>query len=97
MFSHRGYSNSIIGQLGFNGVDLPLFGGLVVDNTNHDLAKSEDMARATFFAIFEFAKKKNCNCKFADLSSWWPQVKAFLETDNGETGKKRQILGVPPR
>ena len=32
---------------GFNGVDV-LFGGFVVDNTNHDLVKSEDMGKKYF-------------------------------------------------
>ena len=96
-FSHQGFENSTIGQAGFNGVDPPLFGGLVVDNTNWNPGKSADMARNTFFAIYEFAKKKNCKCKFADISTWWPQVEEFLRASNWDLEGKRQILDVPPR
>ena len=96
-FSHSGYQNMILGQFGFNGVDVPFFGGFVVDNTNHDLQKSEEMARSTFFAIHEWAKKKDCNCKFADLGSWWPTVLDFLRADNGDLERKRLILNVPKR
>jgi len=96
-YSHRGFHNPWYGQYGFNGYDVPVLGGLVVDNTNHDLPKSEEMARATFFALYEFAKKKGCECKFAPLNSWWPTVSAFLRANNGDLDNKRRILGVPLR
>lgn len=96
-YSHKGYQNMVIGQFGFNGVDVPFFGGFFVDNTNHDLVKSEEMARNTFFAIFQFARNKDCNCKFADIRSWWPQVMDFLKADNGDLETKRRILNVPRR
>jgi RHS repeat-associated protein len=96
-YSHRAYQNMIIGQFGFNGVDFPFFGGFVVDNTDHDLAKSEEMARATFFALYEFAKNKDCKCKFADLRGWWPTVTEFLNASNEDIERKRRILNVPKR
>lgn len=96
-YSHRGFNNSWYGQYGSNGYDVPFFGGFVVDNTNHDLAKSEEMARATFFAIYDFAKKKGCHCRFDSLNNWWPTVSAFLRADNDDLEKKRLILNVPLR
>jgi RHS repeat-associated protein len=96
-FSHRGFSNSVIGQFGFNGVDLPFFGGFVVDHTNHEIEKSEEMARTTFYALLEWAKRKDCKCQFSDIGSWWPQVTEFLKASNGDPEKKRRILNVPRR
>jgi hypothetical protein len=55
------------------------------------------MARSTFFAIFEWARKKDCNCKFEDLSTWWPVVTEFLNAGNGDIENKRRILNVPRR
>src|SRR5262249_975917 len=50
-FSHRGFSSPYVGQAGSNGIDVPGFAGLVVDNTNHDVGKSAEMVSATWFAI----------------------------------------------
>lgn len=99
-FSHRGFSSSLIGQAGSNGTDYPLFGGLVVDNTNHDVGKSAEMAGATWFAIRDWIRTKRCKCADqgdTNVHSWWPRVIQFLERDNSELETKRQILGVPLR
>ena len=96
-FSHGGFENPVIGQTGFNGVDPPIIGGLVVDNTNWDISKSADMARNTLFALLEFAKHKDCNCSFQDMNTWWPQVAEFLRTSNSRKERKREILDVPLR
>lgn len=96
-YSHSGFDNPVIGQYGFNGVDWPLFGGFVVDHTNHDLGKSDEMARNTFFALYEFARKKDCRCTFADIGTWWPQVAEFLKASNSDVEGKRKPLGVPQR
>lgn len=96
-YSHRGFENSLYGQAGYNGRDFPIIGFFLVDNTNNNLGSSEEMARATFYAIYNFAKKKRCDCAFPPLNSWWPRVSAFLMADDGDLEGKRLILGVPPR
>ena len=48
MFSHKGFSSSWYGQFGYNGVDWPVFGGPVVDNTSHDTGKAAEMVAATW-------------------------------------------------
>ncbi len=96
-YSHRGFENPVYGQLGFNGHDFPIVAGFFVDNTNYHLSNSEEMARATFYDLYEFKKKMGCKCTFPDLNSWWPTVSAFLEADNGDPEKKRIILNVPVR
>ncbi|HLN99780.1 MAG TPA: RHS repeat-associated core domain-containing protein, partial [Pyrinomonadaceae bacterium] len=96
-FSHRGFYNAKYGQLGFNGVDLPILGGFVVDNTNHDVMKAEDMARATFFALYELGQGKGCDCKFPGIDSWWGTVMDFLKANNDDLGTKQSILDVPLR
>ena len=96
-YSHAGFQSSMYGQFGFNGVDFPVIGGFFVDNTNWHLERSDEMARNTFFAIYEFAKKKDCKCTFADIGTWWPQVAEFLKASNGDQEGKRRILDVPVR
>ena len=99
-FSHRGFSNPYIGQAGSNGRDLPIFGGLVVDNSNHEVGNAAEMAKATWFAIRDWIKVQKCRCGDqgdTNVHSWWPQLIQFLETDNRELERKRQILGVPRR
>jgi hypothetical protein len=99
-YSHRGFSNPYIGQAGSNGTDWPGFGGLVVDNTNHDVGKAAEMANATWFAIRDWIKAHKCKCGDqgdTNVHSWWPQVIQFLETSNSQLETKRQILGVPLR
>jgi RHS repeat-associated protein len=96
-YSHSGFQSSMYGQFGFNGVDFPVIGGFVVDNTNWHPEKSDEMARNTFFAIYEFARKKDCKCTFADIGTWWPQVAAFLNTSNSDQIGKRRILDVSLR
>jgi hypothetical protein len=96
-YSHSGFQSSMYGQFGFNGVDFPGFGGFVVDNTSWHPEKSDEMARNTFFALFEFARKKDCKCTFADISTWWPQVAEFLKASNYDPEGKRRILDVPVR
>jgi RHS repeat-associated protein len=90
-FSHRGFYSPAYGQL---------FGGYAVDDTNNDVGKASDMASATWFAIRDWIKAKKCKCGDqgdTEVHKWWPQVTAFLETDNDEKEKKRQILDVPRR
>jgi RHS repeat-associated protein len=96
-YSHRGFENSWYGQFGFNGHDFPFFAGFFVDHTNYNLDSSEEMARATFYNLYEFKKKKGCNCTFPDLDSWWPTVSAFLNAADGDLENKRIILNVPVR
>jgi RHS repeat-associated protein len=99
-FSHKGFSNPFIGQAGYNGRDLPGFGGLVVDHTNHDVGKAAEMAAATWFAIRDWIRAHKCHCVDqgdTNVASWWPQVIHFLETDNDQLETKRRILGVPAR
>jgi RHS repeat-associated protein len=96
-FSHGGFENPTIGQYGFNGVNPPVVAGFYVDNTNNDINKSADMARNTLFAIYEFAKKKDCKCTFTNIDTWWPQVVEFLKASNSDAEGKRKILDVPMR
>ena len=99
-FSHRGFNSPYVGQAGSNGIDVPGFGGLVVDNTNHDVGKSAEMVSATWFAIRDWIRAKKCNCGDqgdTGVEKWWPQVISFLEADNDQLETKRQILGVPRR
>jgi RHS repeat-associated protein len=93
-FSHRGFGNSIIGQ------GQALWDVLSVDYTNHDVGKAAEMAGATWFAIRDWIKTKKCECGDqgdTNVEKWWPQVIAFLETDNDQLERKRRILGVPKR
>ena len=72
----------------------------MVDNTNHDVGKAAEMAGATWFALRDWIKAHKCRCGDqgdTSVHSWWPIVIQFLETDNGELERKRQILGVPQR
>jgi len=99
-YSHKDFSNSYYGQAGSNGTDYPIIGGLVVDNTNHDVGKAAQMASATWFAIRDWIKAKKCKCGDqgdTNVNSWWPQVMEFLKTDNSQLERKRQILGIPSR
>ncbi len=99
-FSHRGYGNSIIGQFGYNGTDVPFFGGFFVDNTNHDIGKSVQMAAATWFAIRDWIKAHKCKCGDqgdTNVAAWWPQVMEFLNIANGDIEGKRRALDVPRR
>lgn len=99
-FSHRGFSSSYIGQAGSNGSDFPGLGGLVVDNTNHDVGKAAEMVSATWFAIRDWIRTRKCNCGDqgdTDVHKWWPQVISFLEADNNQLEAKRQTLDVPQR
>ncbi len=93
-FSHRGFGNPVIGQ------GQALWDILSVDYTNHDVGKAAEMAGATWFAIRDWIKAKKCECGDqgdTDVKKWWPRVIAFLETDNDQLERKRQILGVPRR
>ena len=99
-FSHRGYDSSLIGQFGSNGTDLPIVGGFLVDNTNHDIGKSVQMAAATWFAIRDWIKVHKCLCDDqgdTSVDTWWPQVMKFLSLPNNDIEGKRQALGVPIR
>jgi RHS repeat-associated protein len=99
-FSHRGFSNTFIGQFGSNGTDVPFFGGFLVDNTNHSVGKSAQMAAATWFAIRNWIKAKKCSCKDegdTNVNAWWPQVMEFLMADNSDLDNKRRILGLSRR
>lgn len=99
-FSHRGYGNSYYGQFGYNGTDVPFFGGFFVDNTNHKIGKSAQMAAATWFAIRDWIKAHKCRCGDqgdTNVAAWWPQVMDFLSKDNGDIEGKRRALGLPPR
>lgn len=99
-FSHAGYGNSFIGQFGHNGTDVPFFGGFFVDNTNHDVGKSAQMAAATWFAIRDWVKAHKCFCGDqgdTNVAAWWPQVMEFLNIANDDIEGKRRALGVPRR
>lgn len=99
-FSHKDYSNSFIGQFGSNGTDIPFFGGFFVDNTNHNVGKSAQMAAATWFAIRDWIKAHKCKCGDqgdTNVQAWWPQVMEFLNKDNSDIEGKRRALGVALR
>jgi RHS repeat-associated protein len=78
-FSHAGYGNDVSGHSPLNAREK--WGDHSNDKTASDPARARRMAGATWQALVDYAKAKQCGCSPKWDASWWSQINDFIHLD----------------